>query len=64
MTTHASIERQLRRLAHRQLDMIAGELVQRVSKSEWRLNAGEPLSLLVAVDKLAEAARKLEEGST
>jgi hypothetical protein len=63
LMTHKDIERQLRHLARRDRVVIAGEAVVRVARSEWRVGDGPAMSLLVATDRLAAAARKLKAGN-
>jgi hypothetical protein len=65
MMTHADIERHLRRqLRIGDAHVLAGQVVRRLSKSEWGIGDGAPTSLLVTVDRLAAAAaRKLRDCS-
>jgi hypothetical protein len=60
MLTHPAIERLLHGLAERQQDVIAGQVVLRVTWNRWRVGDGEALSLAVATDRLRAAARSLE----
>jgi hypothetical protein len=67
MSRRILIERQLRHLVRRDRIVIAGQAVRKVSWNEYRIgddDNGEALLLLVTVDRLAAAARKLREGST